>query len=414
MPTDEPKSGWQPHPHKHFAIGERVLIQETNKRTVQDIKGRLATVTGLPGNGWVMAQLEDAADPPFRIQQRYLCRVAAVDSGTDMQPAAPAATASPAIGDTPLAPRPLKVRIVAPPSDARPSSTPGGGAEPAAAAANGATAGRADAAGGAAAPQGGQKAAPAVRPKSPGVATPGMLREVLRKLRSDMMDAESHVPWNAVHSLWRNKRATWRGKTRREETVQDLAARLSEFRSALKADASFLGCGATWQASLDACLSGSGSHGILLGVWEELRQAIGAWLDVRQRPAAQQTAALQARTARAVTALQRAAAIGQDAVAQVPLEAIVNNSVDGLQAVRAVIEKERKVAATELAKVSAAGADAAASGAATALFQPPLSPRNGPEAWSFGIPAVDFDSGADTDAGSGSCVTDMNFSSDSE
>lgn len=43
-------------------------------------------------------------------------------------------------------------------------------------------------------------------------------------------------------------------------------------------------------------MGGSGSHGILLGVWEELRQAIGAWLDVRQphaRPQSQQTAALQ-------------------------------------------------------------------------------------------------------------------------
>lgn len=50
-----------------------------------------------------------------------------------------------------------------------------------------------------------------------------------------------------MHSLWRNKRATWRGKTRREETVPDLAARLADFRSALKADAAFLGCGATWQ-----------------------------------------------------------------------------------------------------------------------------------------------------------------------
>jgi hypothetical protein len=35
-------------------------------------------------------------------------------------------------------------------------------------------------------------------PRSPGVATPGMLREVLRKLRGDMMDAEAHVPWSAV------------------------------------------------------------------------------------------------------------------------------------------------------------------------------------------------------------------------
>jgi hypothetical protein len=47
------------------------------------------------------------------------------------------------------------------------------------------------------------------------------------------------------------------------------------------------------QKSLEACVGGSGTHAVLLGVWEELRQAIGAWLDVRQRPQLQQTAALQ-------------------------------------------------------------------------------------------------------------------------
>ena len=52
------------------AARRRVLIQDTNKRTVQDIKGRLATVTDLPGNGWVMAQL-DGGEAPFRIQQRH-------------------------------------------------------------------------------------------------------------------------------------------------------------------------------------------------------------------------------------------------------------------------------------------------------------------------------------------------------
>ena len=62
-----------PHPvhvcMKLSAAWRRVLIQDTNKRTVQDIKGRLATVTDLPGNGWVMAQL-DNGEAPFRIQQR--------------------------------------------------------------------------------------------------------------------------------------------------------------------------------------------------------------------------------------------------------------------------------------------------------------------------------------------------------
>ena len=40
---------------------------------------------------------------------------------------------------------------------------------------------------------------------------------------------------------------------------------------------------------------------------------------------------MQAGTARAVAALQRAALQGPDAMAQVPLEAILNNSLDGLQ-----------------------------------------------------------------------------------
>lgn len=173
----------------------------------------------------------------------------------------------------------------------------------------------------------------------------------------------------------------------------------------------------------------------------------------------------QVGTARAVAALQRAAAKGQDAVAQVPLEAILNNSVDGLQvfcilmqslrvlglanmrkastsvrcagirppsagapvfascvkvelssacctppqAVRALIEKERKAAAAELAKLSSLHGDAA--GSAAALPQG-ASPRATSEAFCFGVPADDFDSGAETDYGSGSCVTDLNCSSD--
>ena len=44
-------------------------------------------------------------------------------------------------------------------------------------------------------------------PRSPGVATPGMLREVLRKLRGDMMDAEAHVPWSAVRPQCQNNAA---------------------------------------------------------------------------------------------------------------------------------------------------------------------------------------------------------------
>ena len=61
--------------------------------------------------------------------------------------------------------------------------------------------------------------------------TASMLREVLRKLRADMMEAEAHVPWSAVRSSWRHRRAKWRQATKTAETVPDLAQRLQVWPS---------------------------------------------------------------------------------------------------------------------------------------------------------------------------------------
>ena len=83
------------------------------------------------------------------------------------------------------------------------------------------------------------------------------------------------------------------------------------------------------------------------------------------------------------------------------------------QAVRAFLEKERKAAALEAAKASAADADGAAAAGGSAAAVQGLSPHASSDAGGFGVPVDDFDSEADTDYGSGSCVTDMNLS-DSE
>ncbi len=85
---------------------------------------------------------------------------------------------------------------------------------------------------------------------------------------------------------------------------------------------------------------------------------------------------------------------------------------------RTLLEKERKTAASEMARLSAspeASTLTAADGAVPAQLLPPLSPRGGLDGGlSLGVPQDDFDSGAKTDDGTGSCVTDMNLSSDED
>ena len=54
-----------------------------------------------------------------------------------------------------------------------------------------------------------------------------------------------------VRSMWRSRRAKWRQLTKVAEAVPELGVRLSEFRSALLTDSTFVGCGATWQVTLE-------------------------------------------------------------------------------------------------------------------------------------------------------------------
>ena len=55
-----------------------------------------------------------------------------------------------------------------------------------------------------------------------------------------------------VRSMWRSRRAKWRQLTKVAESVPELGVRLSEFRSALLTDSTFVGCGATWQVPWSA------------------------------------------------------------------------------------------------------------------------------------------------------------------
>ena len=60
-----------------------------------------------------------------------------------------------------------------------------------------------------------------------------------------------------------------------------------ELRAALLTDDQPLpGCGSTWRAQLELCISGKGSYGLLAAAWEEMRGTVRGWLEGRAKPAA--------------------------------------------------------------------------------------------------------------------------------
>lgn len=38
--------------------------------------------------------------------------------------------------------------------------------------------------------------------------------QILKKMRGDTLDAEAHIPWNAVKPYWRSRRNKWRQATK--------------------------------------------------------------------------------------------------------------------------------------------------------------------------------------------------------
>lgn len=394
---------------KSFQLGQRVNVLSTNKRKPLEIKGRGATVVGLPGNGWIFVALAEDKGPPLRIQQRYL-----VHERTEAQTrkelgsgGGNSSSASPA--DRVDGPRPIKLRIIGEIGEAIASSK---AATPRKSHGTPSSPGRKT-------DVSCQAAASSVKVSdTPASVAPHHLKEVLRKVRNDVLDAESHIPWSAVRSFWRNRRSKWRAATKAAEGVSDMAGRLSDLRNALVAEtATFPACGSEWQAGMDACIAATGTHAQLLGVWEELRGGIGAWLAARSRPSSHlHLASQQAVAARVVAAMARwQAAAGDDEEAQedfmgqVPVEAICDHRPDNLAAARTLIEKERKVNARQEARLNVttaasslvlAGSAHVAVSTSSASGPAPLSPQgiiDGHLAVALGD---NFDSGAETEAGS--------------
>jgi hypothetical protein len=215
-------------------------------------------------------------------------------------------------------------------------------------------------------------------------------KEVLRRVRSELTELEETVPWNAVRRMWRSRRTLWRRTVKQADAVVSMAYCVQEFRVALYTDDnSFQGCGRAWRASIEQCMHGRGSHGVLWDVWEELKASILSWLGLRSTPTQLSSAQLQESAARARVALEEAMRRGADSLSQVPLEAILNGNREGLQMVRTELEQERMLVAVKLtvmAQQAGAWRDSCSKDAA-----------------SF----VHFDSGACTEEECGSDVTDL-------
>ncbi|KAL6767161.1 hypothetical protein ACKKBG_A38845 [Auxenochlorella protothecoides x Auxenochlorella symbiontica] len=187
-------------------------------------------------------------------------------------------------------------------------------------------------------------------PASPGDGAAGLepwQRDLLRGLTLEILAMEESVPWGLVRRYWRTKRTGWRRALRVAEGPADLVARLRELRAALLADdAALATCGEAWQAELDACAGAPDGLERVAGAWDELRACVAGWLEgprgaTPAPPLDPRRAA--ACVARAVAAARAACAAADpaDALAQLPVEAILCHDAGALGALGAALEAQR-------------------------------------------------------------------------
>lgn len=240
------------------------------------------------------------------------------------------------------------------------------------------------------------------RPSAPAYSiVPGV-----RSMKQEVLQLEDGIPWPMVRRTWRNKRASWRRQVKATELVADLALRLKELRLALLTeDGNFVGCGIGWRNQLESCINGRGSAAALISVWDEMKNTIRSWLGA---PSATPGAGFGApngpapsniSTVFAVQALQAAVqAGGEEALLQTPLESIVGNDSCSLHAVRQAVELERRVLMARLAALQGNGSPGEGAQRAVVSYFTSIN-----ASWE----ESEFDSGAESEMGEGSDVTDL-------
>ncbi|CAL8466997.1 g6533 [Coccomyxa elongata] len=349
MPTGTKDSGDSSARGRDFKIGDRVVVASTGKRSAQQLTGVDGDVIGLDGNGWVIVRTSDGSET-LRIQQRYLSKQSK-EHDYEVALNGHSGPTLPAEGELPLGQSLANVAV-----------------------------------------------------------TVQDRKDNLEEARNQLLSLEDTVPWHAVKSSWRNRRPGWRRALKAADTVADVAVRLDEFRSHLMNDGATLPMGAAagpWEQSLTACLQGNGSIAALLTLCNELQQSVRLWLDLKlvHTPV---SPTVMSQAIRAVQALQEGSQKGSGELHQVPLEAIVNHSSEGIQAVKNFLESGK----TKLSSPRGMGSP-------RAMTSPKLTPKLMSNTFpilllspfnaikgEFGIDDQ-FDSGAETDWEAGSQVTDM-------
>ncbi|GMH44700.1 hypothetical protein BSKO_12652 [Bryopsis sp. KO-2023] len=160
-------------------------------------------------------------------------------------------------------------------------------------------------------------------------------QESIHSIRKQMLDLEEFIPWNAVTKAWKSRRPAWRRNVRGAESVMELAERLKDLLLSLVWEKSWKVAhgGRAWENEVEEIVKGKEEQKKFVTLWETISREIRRW--IQERDHAPQPFSVRMpphKTARiALAALEQAAPHKKQAIEQVPLEAITNFDVEGLQ-----------------------------------------------------------------------------------
>uniref|UniRef100_A0A061S5P6 Uncharacterized protein n=2 Tax=Tetraselmis sp. GSL018 TaxID=582737 RepID=A0A061S5P6_9CHLO len=181
------------------------------------------------------------------------------------------------------------------------------------------------------------------------IVSPEAKAELVRRVKQDALDLEAKVPWVLAKLSWLAARDTWRSSVQAAEETIELVRNLCQFHDALRThvppgpsapeQAPLPKCG-SMRSLLEALVSeisaGRCPHAMLEGRWEDARKGVESWLSAQDAP---RLLAISPSIAKAIVRLEQAASEGDDALIQMPLEAMLRNDERALSLLQGMLEE---------------------------------------------------------------------------
>jgi len=184
--------------------------------------------------------------------------------------------------------------------------------------------------------------------------TPEQKAWLIARVQKDVLQLEERVPWILAKLSWQRTRNEWRNAVQQCCTAEQLVPQLCALNHALhhtRASPGSLqgrhrtlgggrygGMAALLETLALEVSAGRAVHSMLDARWDEARGDIETWLE------SQGSVRLQGMgdtVARAAIALEKAAKKGEEALLQVPLEAMLGNNASAMSVLRDVLQRER-------------------------------------------------------------------------